>query len=125
MSTHDESGERRKELSEEHAKWLKSLVLNGLAPIYIGDEVVVADSSAGAGRNYRQGETGIVLDIKCLSQIEFNPRYLVYTIKTEIEKFDTYYCTLHRLRQTKENQLLEAILEGRAPDIEKILFSLN
>ena len=108
--------ESKEELDEEitldtHERYLRTLILNGHTPIYIGDTVKVSDRWAGDSRNPDEGKVGKVIGIECGMQGAFNIDYLVYTARNAGGSgFEVYYYTLDRVHQPMSNQLLEKML---------------
>lgn len=104
---------------DHHERWLRTLILNGFSPIYIGDAVKVSERYAGDSKNPHEGKVGVVTDIQAGLQAAFNIDYLIYTIKSaRYNVFETYFYTLDRINQPKQNQLLEKILRETNSEFE-------
>ena len=113
-----EAVEREPEF-DKHERWLRTLILNGFTPIYIGDRVEVSERYAGDSKNPHEGKVGVVTDLDMGMQGVFNIDYLVYSVRTdEGDYFQTYQYTLDRILQPKGNQLLEKILRETNTEFE-------
>ena len=98
-------------LLDKHERWLRTLLIKGFTPIYIGDSVNVTKKWCGDRKNPHAGKHGEIINMTYEVQAALNLDYLIYTIRTgDGGSFETYYYTLNRLYQPKENQLLEKIL---------------
>jgi len=101
----------REPVIDKHERYLRTLILNGFTPIYIGDKVTVSERWAGDSKNPHEGLVGEVTDIECGMQGAFNIDYLIYAVRTDSRKrFETYHYTLDRTYQSRGNQLLEKML---------------
>ena len=101
----------REPILDKHERYLRTLILNGFTPIYIGDKVKVSERWSGDSKNPHEGLVGEVTNIECGMQGAFNIDYLIYAVRTDNGKgFETYHYTLDRTYQPRGNQLLEKML---------------
>ncbi len=99
-------------LLDKHERWLRRLIANDMAPIYLGDRVTVSDRWASdKGKNPHEGKSGVVRSLEAGIQAAFNVDYLSYGIATDDgEHFETYHYTLDLTHQSEGNSLAEKLL---------------
>lgn len=113
---------RRESTPDKHERWLRTLIIGGLTPIYIGDQVKVSDRYIGESPNPRGGKIGVVTDLIAHTHIDLGVGHvnfdlglltfdLIYQITAqEGSSFDALHYELDRTHQPSGNRLLEKLL---------------
>ncbi len=64
-------------IPDKHERWLRILIMSGLTPLYIGDEVCVSNRYI-IGKNPNEGRVGKIVDLDIGLQGIFHHDYTIY-----------------------------------------------